>query len=275
MRTYWSSFLFDGTTPRTGPVAALLGHHRQGRISRAELLATVINLFVAGHVTTAATLTDGVRHLLLHRDLWQALCAEPALVGGALEEILRYGLRLAAPAHTLPLLNGALIGGVTRLPVTCPPGAPAGLAVRAWWCRGRSGRGQPLRRATTRSSPRIWPPLPSTKGRCSSESARTRRTAPSFSPATAQGGGREGRTGRAQPARPAARRRHHGRPLGVRPRNTWIRTAGYAAATGQLGIAGRLFVAGGRWPVAGDSIRGRSQRCPAVLKRSTAPSGPA
>lgn len=126
-------------------------------------------------------------------------------------------------------------------------GAPAGLAVRAWWCCGRSGRGQPLRRATTRSSPWTWPPLPSTKGRCSSESARTRRTAPSFPPATAQGDGGEGRTGCAQPARPAARRRHHGRPLGVRPRNTWIRTDGYAAATGQPGVAGRLFVAGGRW----------------------------
>ncbi|MGW4650802.1 cytochrome P450 [Kitasatospora sp. NPDC004289] len=64
--------------------------HTAGELSRPELLATTVNLFVAGHATTAATLTNGVLALLNHPDQWQALCTDRTLLGPAVEEILRF-----------------------------------------------------------------------------------------------------------------------------------------------------------------------------------------
>ncbi|GAA2776113.1 hypothetical protein GCM10019017_21230 [Streptomyces showdoensis] len=64
--------------------------HLGGGLSRPELLATAVNLFVAGHATTAATLTNGVLALLNHPDQWQALRRDRRLLGPAVEEILRF-----------------------------------------------------------------------------------------------------------------------------------------------------------------------------------------
>ncbi|MER7763702.1 cytochrome P450 [Streptomyces sp. NPDC097619] len=64
--------------------------HTAGEISRPELLAITVNLLVAGHATTAATLTNGLLALLNHPDQWQALRTDRKLLGPAVEEILRF-----------------------------------------------------------------------------------------------------------------------------------------------------------------------------------------
>ncbi|MEU8775539.1 cytochrome P450 [Streptomyces sp. NPDC048606] len=61
-----------------------------GVLSRPELLATTVNLLVAGHATTAATLTNGLLALLNHPDQWQTLRDDRTLLGPAVEEILRF-----------------------------------------------------------------------------------------------------------------------------------------------------------------------------------------
>ena len=60
------------------------------RLTQEELRANVGLLFAAGHETTANLIGNGL--LALHRnpDQWQALRDEPALIPGAMEELLRY-----------------------------------------------------------------------------------------------------------------------------------------------------------------------------------------
>jgi cytochrome P450 len=75
-------------------------------------IATVLfEMAVASHETTTNLLTNGLRRLLEHREQWEALVADPALVPNAIEECLRYdgsvvGWRRRAVADTR-------LGGVT------------------------------------------------------------------------------------------------------------------------------------------------------------------
>ncbi|MFE7510017.1 cytochrome P450 [Streptomyces sp. NPDC057540] len=94
LRTHCAGLLFspsgsDALVPG-GLLDRLRDAHVSGLLSRGELLATTVNLFVAGHATTAATLTNGVLALLNHPDQWQALRADRSLLGPAVEEILRF-----------------------------------------------------------------------------------------------------------------------------------------------------------------------------------------
>jgi cytochrome P450 len=65
----------------------------------------------AGHETTTQASANGLRHLLTNRKQWELLCAQPELIGNAVEEILRIDSsifawrRLATKESTL--------GGVT------------------------------------------------------------------------------------------------------------------------------------------------------------------
>ncbi|MGV9313625.1 cytochrome P450 [Streptomyces sp. NPDC003691] len=119
LRAHWDTLLFGGPAPGSGLLPGdgllrtLLDGHRSGLISRPELLATAVNLFVAGHVTTAATLTNGVLYLLVHREQWRALCREPALVEPAVHEILRYDT--IADAALPRLATADLVVGATRV----------------------------------------------------------------------------------------------------------------------------------------------------------------
>ncbi|MYW00631.1 cytochrome P450 [Streptomyces sp. SID3343] len=66
------------------------GQLASGEIDRAELIATAVLLLVAGHETTASMTSLSVITLLEHPDQHAALRADPDLVPGAVEELLRY-----------------------------------------------------------------------------------------------------------------------------------------------------------------------------------------
>jgi cytochrome P450 len=80
------------------------------RLSETELLHNCIFLLNAGHETTTNLIGNGAHALLTQRDQWQRLLDEPALLGTAVEELLRFEspLQLNNRLCTVPLR----IGGV-------------------------------------------------------------------------------------------------------------------------------------------------------------------
>jgi cytochrome P450 len=66
-----------------------------GRLSENELLSMAWLLLVAGHETTVNLIGSGVLALLLHPGELARLRADPALLGGAVEELLRLQTRLS------------------------------------------------------------------------------------------------------------------------------------------------------------------------------------
>lgn len=59
-------------------------------LTQQEASTVLFGLLLAGHETTTNLLTSAVRRLLEQRSLWEQLCAEPALIPNAVEEVLRY-----------------------------------------------------------------------------------------------------------------------------------------------------------------------------------------
>lgn len=56
-----------------------------------DVIASILfAFFTAGHETTSSLLGNGILQLLRHRDAWDKIVADPALIPGAVEEILRY-----------------------------------------------------------------------------------------------------------------------------------------------------------------------------------------
>lgn len=77
----------------------------------ANYVTTVtFQLFFAGHETTVNATAGGMRALLEHREQWQALCADPALVPNAVEECLRYAP--SVPAWRRLARQPLTIGGI-------------------------------------------------------------------------------------------------------------------------------------------------------------------
>ncbi len=90
-----------------------------------EIASCMITLLVAGHETTTAQINNALLHLLTRREHWQALCAAPADIPRALEEMMRYdpsvctwrrltakpsainGIEIPAGANLLLMLNSA------------------------------------------------------------------------------------------------------------------------------------------------------------------------
>ena len=54
------------------------------------LINVVFVMMFAGHETTTQSSANGAKHLLQNRELWDALCQDPALVPNAVEEMLRF-----------------------------------------------------------------------------------------------------------------------------------------------------------------------------------------
>ncbi|MCP3800180.1 cytochrome P450 [Allokutzneria sp. A3M-2-11 16] len=63
---------------------------RTGELAHEELVGIARLLLVAGHETTANMIALSVLTLLTQRSHWRELCADPALVPGAVEELLRF-----------------------------------------------------------------------------------------------------------------------------------------------------------------------------------------
>jgi cytochrome P450 len=59
-------------------------------LTQQEVATILFGLLLAGHETTTNLLGNGLRRFLEQRARWQALCTDPALVGNAVEEVLRY-----------------------------------------------------------------------------------------------------------------------------------------------------------------------------------------
>jgi cytochrome P450 len=80
------------------------------RLTETELLHNCIFLLNAGHETTTNLIGNGMHALLTHADQWQRLLEQPALLGTAVEELLRFEspLQLNNRLTTAPIH----IGGV-------------------------------------------------------------------------------------------------------------------------------------------------------------------
>jgi tRNA-dependent cyclodipeptide synthase len=72
------------------PLGALILAHRDGVISRDELVGTVAYLLVTGADPVVGPLATGTLTLLRHRDQLDEVLADPGLWPAAVEEILRY-----------------------------------------------------------------------------------------------------------------------------------------------------------------------------------------
>ena len=62
----------------------------EGGLDEGELLSTIFQLIVAGHDTVSSLIGNGVVALLRHPDQLAALRADPAVLAGAIEELLRF-----------------------------------------------------------------------------------------------------------------------------------------------------------------------------------------
>ena len=59
-------------------------------LSAAEVLSQVVTVIIAGSDTTRGGIAVQVSLLLQHREQWEAVCADPTLIPGAVSESLRY-----------------------------------------------------------------------------------------------------------------------------------------------------------------------------------------
>lgn len=78
------------TNPRGDVVSTLVAQSDDGELTAAELGSMCRLLLLAGFETTVNLIGNGVMALLRHREQWDRLVADPALVTGAVEEVLRY-----------------------------------------------------------------------------------------------------------------------------------------------------------------------------------------
>lgn len=71
------------------------------RMSNDEIVFETLLILIGGDETTRHTLSGGTEQLLRHRDQWERLVAEPALVPGAVEEMLRWTSPVKNMARTV------------------------------------------------------------------------------------------------------------------------------------------------------------------------------
>ncbi|MEW1722006.1 cytochrome P450 [Streptomyces sp. NPDC093109] len=137
-RTAMALYMGDLAEHRRGrPSADLLSalvneEGPEGRLTPAELMATAVLLLIAGHETTVNLITNGMLTLLRHPGILEQLRADPALMPGAVEELLRYEPPVQFLPQRSPLTDIEVAG------VTVPKGAPLILVLA-------SGNRDPLR----------------------------------------------------------------------------------------------------------------------------------
>jgi cytochrome P450 PksS len=71
-------------------LSIMIHAEEEGRLDKPELIANLNVISIAGHITTADQLSNGVHLLLTHPEQLQLLKENPALMKSAVEEMLRY-----------------------------------------------------------------------------------------------------------------------------------------------------------------------------------------
>ena len=85
-----------------------------GRLSEEEAVFTGQALLVAGHETTANMIGKMVAMLLVRRERWERLLADPGLVATAVEEVLRFDTNLGFGTHRLVTERVEIAGTVVE-----------------------------------------------------------------------------------------------------------------------------------------------------------------
>ncbi len=75
-----------------------------------EIAGLIYGQLTAGHETTTALLSNGIKDVLTQRDAWEAICADPERIPALVDELLR----LSAPVHAWKRITKApaVVGGV-------------------------------------------------------------------------------------------------------------------------------------------------------------------
>jgi cytochrome P450 len=111
---------------RRSPGTDLLsGMATDGMMTDDELVSTALLLLVAGHETTVNLIANGALTLLRHPDVLERLRAEPELVVGLVEELLRF----EPPVHFLPWRSS--LDDIEVAGTTIPKGAKVTLVLAA------------------------------------------------------------------------------------------------------------------------------------------------
>ena len=77
--------------PQDDLVSALIAAEQEhGALSDAELTSAISTIYTAAGTTTERMISSGLYLLLSHPDQWRDLVADRTLIGGAIEEILRF-----------------------------------------------------------------------------------------------------------------------------------------------------------------------------------------
>jgi len=97
--------------PRDDLVTALVRAEENGdRLNDEELIAMIYVLIFAGHETTLHLIGNGTLALLTHPDQLDRLRGNPALIRGAVEELLRYDPSVEVPRARLAVTDVPLAG---------------------------------------------------------------------------------------------------------------------------------------------------------------------
>src|SRR5260370_3205295 len=75
--------------PSDDMIAALIAAEGEGKLSKDDIAILAAALLLAGHASTAARIDHGTVLLLANPDQLDALRRDPALIEGAVEEIVR------------------------------------------------------------------------------------------------------------------------------------------------------------------------------------------
>lgn len=91
--------------PSDDMLSAFVSDSPDGQLTPLDIMTTSVLLLIAGHETTVNLITNGILTLLRHPDQLARLRGEPALMPGAVEELLRYEppSRCSRSAHRWPI----------------------------------------------------------------------------------------------------------------------------------------------------------------------------
>lgn len=91
-RDYFSDLIESRRkNPKQDLISGLIAAEEEGdKLTKDELLSTLILLLIAGHETTVNLIGNGVFNLMRFRSEWERLCSDPSLSKLAVEEVLRF-----------------------------------------------------------------------------------------------------------------------------------------------------------------------------------------